>query len=61
MNDREFWQGSAILFAFLTNGVIRKENGEYIGTASDGVEVDLGTDVEFLCKYLANHPTPDTW
>jgi len=34
---------------------------EYVGIASDGVEVGLGSDPDGVEKYLVANPTPDCW
>lgn len=36
-------------------------SGEFIGTASDGIEVSLGDCRDSTEAYLVTHPTPDTW
>lgn len=47
----------------LESGSIIAWCGEYIGTASDGVEVILGEigREDTLESYLLSHPTPETW
>lgn len=47
----------------INNGWVRIEDGEYIGTATDGTEISLGykRDLQAAERYLAACPTPDTW
>lgn len=49
--------------ALLAAGTIRVEGSDYVGTASDGTIVLLGTVgfEERLLDYLTFYPTPDKW
>lgn len=49
--------------ALLADGTIRVEGREYVGTASDGVVVSLGSvgEERQLLAYLLAHPSPETW
>lgn len=52
-----------MLEKLLESGSVIARCGEYIGTASDGVEIILGTigQEDILESYLLSHPTPETW
>lgn len=60
-----------ILAALLRSGVVRmvpvsQHEGatvEYVGTASDGTDVNLGNvgEEKALESYLRDNPTPDKW
>lgn len=47
----------------LGGAVYVSEHDELIGIAADGVEVHIGNvhDKPAAERYLADHPTPDTW
>jgi hypothetical protein len=47
----------------LASGLVRLVDMEYVGTATDGVELTVGTilDKEATDRWLASYPTPDTW
>ena len=52
-----------ILAGLIASGAITMKDGEYVGTASDGVDVLIGSegresDAE---AYLTDYPTPDLW
>ncbi len=49
-----------LLARLMATGVVYFDR-EYVGVASDGTEVSIGTDKESALRYLASHPTPDTW
>jgi len=65
MRDREqrFFLDQRIHETLLGSGVIWNDGSSYVGTASDGVEVLLGTvgDEESLERYLTKNPTPSHW
>lgn len=45
-------------------GHVWVEDGVIVGRAADGVTVELGytwEGPEAIERYLADHPTPDTW
>jgi hypothetical protein len=53
-----------ILADLITRGIVWIERGqEYVGRASDGVLVTLGSvgDEKQIIAYLTEHPTPDSW
>ena len=57
-------RASTLLIGNLVHsGKMFMEDGEYVGIASDGVQVILGTvgEEDRLARYLTDHPTPDTW
>lgn len=47
----------------MRKGIIRLVNREYIGRASDGVDVLLGTvgNEHAMMIYLVSHPSPSDW
>lgn len=45
----------------LTNNTVYRVHDTYIGIASDGDHVHIGQDLQSTERYLADHPTPDTW
>jgi hypothetical protein len=51
------------LSKLLVAGTITIDKGEYIGKASDGVTVSIGTCgyEDAAERYLAARPTPDLW
>jgi 5-keto 4-deoxyuronate isomerase len=52
-----------VIANMVSSGTVRIDDGSYIATAADGIEVQLGT-VGFeasLYDYLREHATPDTW
>ena len=55
--------GQLLIEELIRNGHAWIEGQEYIGRASDGVEVGLGMlgDEKAMYAYLGEHPTPDTW
>lgn len=55
--------GKEILESLLADGAIWLEGREYIGRASDGTEVALGSKdrEDTIVQYLAIRPTPDDW
>lgn len=52
-----------LLDHLLKDGSVWLDGREYVGRATDGVEVSLGSlgDEEWIEKYLSANPTPDTW
>ena len=38
-----------------------EDDREYVGLASDGVEVSLGNEKNQVERFLTNSPTPDKW
>ena len=55
-----------ILDELMADGIVRKEGFEYVGMASDGVEVGIGCvledgDLMNLEEWLEKFPTPDLW
>ncbi len=55
--------GEQILEALIRRGHVWVDGNEYVGKASDGVEVRLGSvgEERILGVYLLTHRTPDTW
>lgn len=51
------------LNSYIRNGVIRYEPREhqFVGMASDGVEVGLGNTKDSVAIYLADRPEPNQW
>lgn len=52
-----------ILAGLIAAGHIVVTDHEYVGTASDGVEVRIGSDhaPELAERYLTDHATPESW
>lgn len=61
--------GMLLLEFYRNKGIIERRvfvsspYGEYIGIASDGVEVRIGVvgEEDTIYKYLEEHPTPRDW
>ncbi len=51
------------LQALIDSGTVWIDGGNYVGKASDGVDVDIGEVCyeDTVEMYLAEHPTPNTW
>ena len=56
-------KAKAILEHLIKKGSVYIDSSEYVGIASDGIEVHLGTVgyEESLYRYLLARPTPDLW
>jgi hypothetical protein len=50
-----------ILWKLFTTGVVRLIDRELVGVASDGQEVNLGSDANSAERYLKSHPNPTDW
>jgi hypothetical protein len=52
-----------LLAALIAADVARWDDffSDYVATASDGTLVGFGCDPAGIERYLATHPTPDTW
>ena len=62
-NSFEFATKYPTLTSLLLTGVVRLDGSEYVGRASDGIEVRLGhvTMPESTEAYLKAYPTPKDW
>jgi hypothetical protein len=52
------------LYSLIEQGLVwLDENNEYVGRASDGIEVSIGSihDRERCERYLKDRPSPDRW
>lgn len=62
-----FNEAIALMGKYMASGVIWREGNALVGKASDGQIVTLESDMtrptaaRDATRYLASHPTPDTW
>lgn len=58
-----FMKDKSIIMVLMEQGKVKIVDREYIGTASDGVEVLLGQvgNECAMLRYLADHPSPNDW
>ncbi len=56
-------KGKAVLEALLRSGAVWIEDEEYLGTASDGETVFLGSEglEDSIYRYLSDRPLPEQW
>lgn len=61
--DAKFTLRFAHLASLLENGTIQRRQDEYVGRASDGVEVLFGMvgEERAIDDYLKKHYLPSTW
>lgn len=52
-----------LLNKLIKEGHIFLYNGEYVGIASDGIQVWMGSEGHeaYIIAFLVDYPTPDTW